>query len=127
RALCRIFPVRTAPQALNYARARRDKEPAPVAQQAHYRIVSSRHSCATEAPQPRGQLLREDFYCGLAAAAPAGCAPGAPPASAAFGSGAGLSESVLRYVITSARSLPRWIPAKVMLVPGMYPRGLIMN
>src|SRR3954465_5405364 len=55
------------------------------------------------------------------------CAFGAPVASAALGSGTGLSDRVLRYERMSARSDPREMPAKVMLVPGPCPRGLLMK
>src|SRR6185503_8814776 len=37
----------------------------------------------------------------------------------------GLSEWVLRNVIKSARSVPRGMPAKLILVPGTVPRGLV--
>src|SRR5215510_7336243 len=46
-------------------------------------------------------------------------------ASAALGSCAGWSDLLLRYVMTSARSLPRGNPANVMDVPGMNPFGLV--
>src|SRR5436190_799295 len=75
------------------------------------------------------------FFCpagasaGLEAAAAAGASAGfeAAPASAAFGSGAGLSALEFRNAITSARSLPRGRPAKLILVPGTKPRGLVRN
>src|SRR5207253_4031205 len=61
------------------------------------------------------------------AAAPAGACAGfaAAPASAAFGSGAGLSDFEFRNAITSARSLPRGRPAKLIVVPGTKPLGFV--
>src|SRR3954454_8639847 len=52
---------------------------------------------------------------------------GAAPASAALGSGCGLSDFELRYAITSARSPPRGSPAKLILVPGTYFWGPARN
>src|SRR6516225_9774258 len=61
----------------------------------------------------------------------AGCDPAQAPGRthhfAAVGSGAGCSDSELRYAITSARSLSFGIPAKPMAVPGTKPLGLAMN
>src|SRR5262245_37449602 len=69
-----------------------------------------------------GQILIG--YCVLlpAGASAAFCAAG--PA-AAFGSATGLSDLEFRYVMTSARSLPRGRPAKPIEVPGMKPFGLV--
>ena len=47
--------------------------------------------------------------------------------AAAVGSGLGLSESVFRYAIASARWFSRCSPAKLILVPGAYVRGLVRN
>src|SRR6187551_1787532 len=48
-------------------------------------------------------------------------------ASAAVGSGAGLSDLEFRKAIRSARSLPRGTPAKPIEVPGTKPFGFCRN
>src|SRR5262249_58998810 len=51
-----------------------------------------------------------------------------PPAYLdAVGSGTGLSDSVCRYAMTSARSLSFGMPAKPIAVPGTNPFGLVRN
>src|SRR5215470_8309872 len=83
-----------------------------------------RSPCGFHFPVGRTGLQPVRAQSGALVAAYRVCGPDAG-ASAALGSGAGLSDLVLRYVMTSARSLPRGKPAKVIDVPGMNPRGLV--
>src|SRR5438045_2001299 len=73
------------------------------------------------AHRSRARARRRYFF--LPAGASAAC--GGAPASAAFGRGAGLSDLEFRNAMTSARSLPRGRPVKVILVPGTKALGLV--
>jgi hypothetical protein len=69
-----------------------------------------RRAISQRSERPQRTMNRSERYCAFGAE---------DGASAALGSGAGLSDFVLRKLITSARSEPRERPAKLIEVPGM--------
>ena len=75
------------------------------------------------APAPAGGVAAGGGATGATGATAPVLAAGAAAAggvcvAAAFGSGLGLSDRVLRYAITSARWFVREYPGKAMAVPG---------